>query len=289
MLRGTAVSGRPLTRERLIDEILAFMRRVGVEEAILYGSFARGEAISTSDVDLLVMSPRFAGSRPHLRLAALIDAWPGDLPPLEVLAYTPQEFEQARRGFGIERIADQEGIHLRQRGRGPRAAPMRSDVGLPGGQHMLRAARHWWTEAETSRRMAHLAAQAGVPSHAVLNARQAVEAGLKAAILQRLREEPPRTHSLVTLARQLREDAPDEVTSGIKHLDLHYITTRYPSDLVESPTEYYTDDDATKALEMMALVLEWVGTLLPQDEESGVEQGDSSDVDDDAPGPSEDP
>ena len=101
-----------LGREELISEIERFMRRVGVQEAILYGSRARGDCLRTSDVDLMLISPRFEGTRPHRRLPALHEKWDPSLPFLEVLAYTPEEFEEARRKLGIERIADREGIRI---------------------------------------------------------------------------------------------------------------------------------------------------------------------------------
>lgn len=99
-------------REELIEEIKRFLGRVGVEEAILYGSRARGDALRTSDVDLMLISPRFEGTRPHRRLRTLHEMWDPSLPFLEALAYTPEEFEEARRHLGIERIADREGIRI---------------------------------------------------------------------------------------------------------------------------------------------------------------------------------
>jgi uncharacterized protein len=99
-------------REELIEEIKRFLRRAGVKEAILYGSRARGDALRTSDVDLMLISHRFEGTRPHRRLPALHEKWDPSLPFLEVLAYTPQEFERARKQLGIERIAHEEGIRI---------------------------------------------------------------------------------------------------------------------------------------------------------------------------------
>ncbi|MFO8080048.1 MAG: nucleotidyltransferase domain-containing protein [Armatimonadota bacterium] len=101
-----------LGREELISEIEQFMRRVGVQEAIIYGSRARGDCLRTSDVDLMLISPRFEGTRPHRRLPALHEKWDPSLPFLEVLAYTPEEFERARKQLGIERIAHEEGIRI---------------------------------------------------------------------------------------------------------------------------------------------------------------------------------
>lgn len=44
--------------ERVIEQIRAILLRYGVTRAGIFGSFARGEAGETSDVDLLVEVPR---------------------------------------------------------------------------------------------------------------------------------------------------------------------------------------------------------------------------------------
>ena len=112
MLRDIAVGDRPLAREELIEEIRAFLRRAGIRDAILYGSYARGDARAFSDADLIVISPRFEGVRFLERLPPLYDEWQVLRPYLEVLAYTPEEFERARHGLGIEGIAAREGIRI---------------------------------------------------------------------------------------------------------------------------------------------------------------------------------
>jgi len=102
----------------MIEEIKQFMRRVGVEEAILYGSRARGDNLKSSDVDMILISPRFEGIRFIERLPPLHRAW--HIPELfpEVLAYTPEEFEAAQDYLGIEREAARTGMRLKQSGDG---------------------------------------------------------------------------------------------------------------------------------------------------------------------------
>jgi len=97
----------------MIEEIKKFMRRVGVEEAILYGSRARGDNLKSSDVDMILISPRFEGTRFIDRLPPLHRAW--HIPQLfpELLAYTPEEFEKAQDYLGIEREAARTGIRLK--------------------------------------------------------------------------------------------------------------------------------------------------------------------------------
>jgi len=79
--------------------------------AIVFGSRARGDALSTSDLDLILVSPRFASvpflDRPVLVLEALDYAG-----GLELLCYTPEEFERKREELGIVRVAVAEGMEL---------------------------------------------------------------------------------------------------------------------------------------------------------------------------------
>ena len=78
---------------------------------IAFGSRVRGDAISTSDLDLILVSPRFASvpflKRPVHVLEGL------DFPAgLELLCYTPEEFEEKREELGIVRVAAEQGLTL---------------------------------------------------------------------------------------------------------------------------------------------------------------------------------
>ncbi|MGD9497013.1 MAG: nucleotidyltransferase domain-containing protein [Armatimonadota bacterium] len=101
---------RVLAQAELTKAIRRWMLSVGVEDIILYGLRARDDHLLTSDVDLIVISPRFAATRPHCRLADVHAHLDPELPFLEVLAYAPEEFERARHSPGIGRIAHQTGI-----------------------------------------------------------------------------------------------------------------------------------------------------------------------------------
>lgn len=78
---------------------------------IVFGSRARGDALSTSDLDLILVSPRFAG-RPFLRRPAEVLEALGHPGGLELLCYTPEEFEARRAEFGLVRVAVAEGFEL---------------------------------------------------------------------------------------------------------------------------------------------------------------------------------
>ena len=78
---------------------------------IAFGSRARGDAISTSDLDLILISPRFAPVPFLRRPVQVLESL--DYPPgLELLCYTPEEFEENRQELGIVRVALEEGITL---------------------------------------------------------------------------------------------------------------------------------------------------------------------------------
>jgi predicted nucleotidyltransferase len=78
---------------------------------VIFGSRARGEALSTSDLDVILVSPRFATmrflDRPVRALEAL--GYPGGI---EFLCYTPEEFDAKREELGIVRVAVETGISL---------------------------------------------------------------------------------------------------------------------------------------------------------------------------------
>ena len=81
------------------DNIRRVAARIAIaanaERVILFGSYARGEATEHSDVDLMVIAesdlPRFKRSR---ELYSLIKPYPF---PMDIIVYTPQEFERWRK------------------------------------------------------------------------------------------------------------------------------------------------------------------------------------------------
>lgn len=99
-------------KERIIGQVKRFLKRAGLDEAILFGSRVRGDYLSTSDVDVIVISPRFEGVRVIERMYQMHDAWEGD-EFLEVLPYTPEEFERAREFSGVVQAALEHGIRIR--------------------------------------------------------------------------------------------------------------------------------------------------------------------------------
>ncbi len=90
---------------RLLD---ALGERFRITRAILFGSRARGEPRPGSDIDLILVSPDFAGLMFPFRASEVLRYWEGDS-DLEVLCYTPGEYERLRGMMGVVAAAEREG------------------------------------------------------------------------------------------------------------------------------------------------------------------------------------
>jgi hypothetical protein len=93
------------------DHLPGLRARYAPLRVIVFGSRARGDALSTSDLDLILVSPRFAGVPVLGRPAEVPEAldFPGGIEPL---CYTPEEFEARRAELGLVRVAVAEGFEL---------------------------------------------------------------------------------------------------------------------------------------------------------------------------------
>lgn len=78
---------------------------------LLFGSRARGTSLKESDLDLLVVSKSFERIPFIQRTQHLL--WTLRVPfPIEVLCYTPEEYERKRKEIGVVQVASQEGVDL---------------------------------------------------------------------------------------------------------------------------------------------------------------------------------
>ena len=97
-----------------LRELLSRLIDAETEQVILFGSTARGSVGSTSDLDLLVVR------RDERRPAARMDALYRRLRPrlaLDLLVYTPEELEAAKRTSSFLRSALRDGEVLYDRSR----------------------------------------------------------------------------------------------------------------------------------------------------------------------------
>ncbi|MEM2865871.1 MAG: nucleotidyltransferase domain-containing protein [Candidatus Hadarchaeales archaeon] len=97
------------------EEVRRFVKKlrekIRVEKVILFGSRARGDHLEDSDVDLIVVSRDFEGLPFFERMDKLILLWESPL-DLELLCYTPEEFERKRKEIGTVRQAVKEGVEV---------------------------------------------------------------------------------------------------------------------------------------------------------------------------------
>ncbi|MGC9317858.1 MAG: nucleotidyltransferase domain-containing protein [Armatimonadota bacterium] len=98
-------------REELIAEIRRFMRRVGVGDAIFFGSRARGDERPHSDLNLVLLSERFEGRQLGKLLPELQREWKLDV-QLELLPCSPQQFEEMQEWNSLAREAAERGVRI---------------------------------------------------------------------------------------------------------------------------------------------------------------------------------
>jgi len=103
--------------DETVERVVAAIRRhMPDARIVLFGSRARGDALKESDIDLIVVSRAFEGMSFTDRATHVLKIlWrEGALPPVDVdlLCYTPEEFEERRREISIVREALRYGVEL---------------------------------------------------------------------------------------------------------------------------------------------------------------------------------
>ena len=102
-----------LEQAKLVKALKVFKEEVcqkyDIREMILFGSQVREEANENSDIDLIVVGEEFTGKSPLKRPVVLYLEWTMDY-PLDFLCYTPEDFEDKRKGISIVRQAIKEGF-----------------------------------------------------------------------------------------------------------------------------------------------------------------------------------
>jgi len=76
---------------------------------LLFGSRSRGDALIESDYDILVVSSAFRDTKWVKRHEEAYECWDDDA-GLDLLCYSPEEFDVKRMQIGIVREAVEEGI-----------------------------------------------------------------------------------------------------------------------------------------------------------------------------------
>lgn len=99
------------TLRLLKPQVKYIKQKFNPKKIILFGSRARGDNFITSDIDLIVVSEKFQKVNFHDRMVLAYGNW-GQAIDLEVLCYTPEEFEQKKREIGIVQQAVKEGVEI---------------------------------------------------------------------------------------------------------------------------------------------------------------------------------
>jgi len=85
-----------------------------VAELIVYGSVARGDHTADSDVDVIIVSPDFAGTDFYARAADFRFDWDTEEHPIpDLIPLTPAEFrKRTSREHDVVSVAVREGINF---------------------------------------------------------------------------------------------------------------------------------------------------------------------------------
>lgn len=95
-------------RREVLPRLIATFRP---NKVLVFGSRARGDALKDSDLDLLIVAQAFEGVRwldRPVRVTEECDIRFG----VELLCYTPEEYQRKLGELGIVRTASEEGLEL---------------------------------------------------------------------------------------------------------------------------------------------------------------------------------
>jgi len=103
-------------RENLVAKLKEIKEDISrdypVEKMIFFGSRASGKPHKDSDVDLIIVSPKFRGLDYMQRGSKMYDYWSLTDYPVDFICYTPEEYEKLSRGVTIVAKAVEEGITI---------------------------------------------------------------------------------------------------------------------------------------------------------------------------------
>jgi len=86
----------------LLDEVAFSIESVHPDcTVILFGSYARGDASETSDLDICVLVPELKGRREDMAVDAMCSIPDGFPLPYDVVLYTFAEFEEDRQNKNL--------------------------------------------------------------------------------------------------------------------------------------------------------------------------------------------
>jgi HEPN domain-containing protein/predicted nucleotidyltransferase len=253
-----------------IRKIVESLRAYDPERVIVFGSIARGQADAFSDLDIVVIKE--TDERFVRRLLTVGDYLPIDCGSIDVLVYTPDEFERMQavgNPFIAEVVADGVTVYEHSRAIAEEAIDYQISGPVSEGVVMksssVREARRWLDQAEADRESVVLELEHGHHNVACFLAQQMAEKALKAYLYLK-GERHPIGHSVSDLCRMFARYDPRfaDMLSSLVKLDRYYIPTRYPNGLPGGlPSDAYDEADARSGLGLADRTLEFVRALMP--------------------------
>jgi len=86
-------------------------KKFNLDKVILFGSRARGDNLTTSDYDFIIVGDYFYNKLFIFRSSEFYDFWKEPV-DIEAICYTPEEFSRKLKERGIVREAAKDGIEL---------------------------------------------------------------------------------------------------------------------------------------------------------------------------------
>jgi HEPN domain-containing protein len=127
---------------------------------------------------------------------------------------------------------------------------------------MREEARDWYDAALNDLKMADSALEAGLNNWAMFAAHQAVEKALKALIIAKQRERPPKTHDLVELLQHAGIQLDKRIETVLAELSPYYSVARYPNAGLRRPWERINRETAVRMVEAAKSLVKAVGEKL---------------------------
>lgn len=96
-------------------KVIEFSKKIrknfSVDKIIFFGSRARGDFLEESDYDFVIVSKDFRGIPFRDRIKKIYDFWRFK-EDIEVLCYTPEEFEKKVKQVSVVREAFKKGVEI---------------------------------------------------------------------------------------------------------------------------------------------------------------------------------
>jgi len=120
---------------------------------------------------------------------------------------------------------------------------------------MREEVENWWKQAERDLLSARNAFDSKDYYLVAFLCQQAVEKALKALYIEKKKETPGATHSLIFLGRSV--EIPERFHGALRRLSPDFVITRYPDAVHGLPYELYDEEIAGERLDLADEVMKW--------------------------------